>query len=351
VQQSNVAALVLLFDPPMIRSKYLAVLFLLPQTLWAAEASISLSQAMRCSSLLSPAHQEAVEAVQNLVAQVLPSVVSGGSIEGNLGVLGELPNLMRASGAKSATILYATRLVSTVLSNNSGKDSPLGNTASRLDRFEVDEKSLLICVLSKGCRLTFGNAIHLAINPNFEVVPFNTVPGASTKPGWAHVEGLPMESVPRIIIMNGGPNLEAVTWATNFLHEATHFADFELIGEWIEANLKLLKNRGMPDEIFTNYVRISSTGDKIRIDEGFLRIFLESRAYAAEVSGFSNLVQRAFFLTMQREQRRRTIEDIQSFKTVTESAAEKLNISEQNIFEVGERMGRIMNATIAAQPI
>lgn len=303
----------------------------------ATEPAIKFTSSLQCSLLLTAPH------VGSVLTDVLPKLVSGKPVVVNVGLLAETQELMLASGMKLRDVYIANALLEKIAQKNRGKSSVLGNTVTRLDLFKRNERELLICVMSSSCRLTYGNALHLALNnKDFAIVPFQTSDGMTSKPGWmSGGEGIPLTDFPRVIVMNGGSSTHSASWVANFLHEATHFADFQLVSEWIKANVTLIASGSMPDELFSTYVHAGANG-RFEVDEGFMRVFLESRAYAAELSGFLNLVPRAEFKSMQDEQRRQAMADVRSFDVVTQFASQKLNLSEGNVFEVGERLGRSM---------
>lgn len=250
------------------------------------------------------------------------------------------------SGADFRQVVGGFRLLFTILDGARSEDSVLGNTSRRLKKDQDNVGNLVVCVLGKDCPLKAGQGLHIA----GDLTKFNIVSSTAReyKEGWA-TSPFGGPGTPHLIVLNGGPDPEHhyVSIALVFLNVATKFADFELIYEWIEANVRLL-GRGqnsLVDELFTAYVRVRADG-KFDMDEGFIRVFLDSRSKVAEYSGFANLIGGANMQDLQQQMRLSAMKDIAHYQSTAQDVIDKYGLSEKNIFEVAERFGHIMTNTI-----
>jgi hypothetical protein len=287
------------------------------------------------------------ECIHLLLPQILNEMAqtTRGQINGHIGAFADLKQLMKKSGVRNREVQIGVSMIESVLENNIKKTGILANTAKRLRGAMTDTNKLVLCALSPGCSLIHGDALHAAITRPFKIVPLEKVEGESVKPGWMEAKGIIPKISPsqRVIILSYGD--ASIRWILNFFHESTHFADFDLVTEWLNANLKGIAKGGWGDETFRRFARIND--NELEIDEGFLRIFLESRAYNGEVAAFKHLIPIDGFKQLEEHQRKEAMKDIEEFKPITQSAARQMALSESNVFEVGEKLGEMMETTIA----
>jgi hypothetical protein len=261
----------------------------------------------------------------------------------HVGRYSDLLALMRKARYSRNFRNQALDMVAKELQATPDPDHVLNQVRNHLRSASTDEKRLLICVM-ENCRLE-SPALHLALGGGFNITPFQSNGQPSLKPGWFHAHGEQPVEYRRAILLGRISSQSTIEWANRFIHEATHFSDFELTQKWIDANIELLKRGRTPDELFSNFVRVKEDGRRIDLDEGFFRAFLESRAYYAEFAGPRKLFG-SIYDEMNPHDRRMAMDDIRDFSGVTAAVVQKYHLTESNIFEAGDRFGREMAATI-----
>lgn len=295
---------------------------------WAADsfAEVKISPDLACSAALQP------DRVKEVIEKLLPSVAQGSPIRGEAGKFGELSMLLANSRMANSEIQKGTEIIFAILRDHRGEDSVLGNMAARFDEIGKNEKNILVCVLDGNCRLAAGGAMHwVATGGRFTIRALNDKDHDVL--------------TSHLLLFNGGHAVNGVNWAMQFLQEFTHFADFMLISDWLNANVALLQRGEMPDELFANYARIRGY-DSIDVDEGFLRVFLESRSYASPIAGFRTMMSQTNLKDVEFLARKHAMDDIYSYRGVTKLVVEKYRLRIENIFQTGERWGRTMSETI-----
>lgn len=247
---------------------------------------------------------------------------------GTIWDLGSLFLLAKAS-YKTAALIQKT-LIDTLNS----PDPILRNLAQRTMAVMDAPDRLLICVTESSCPLRFGRALHAAPVNSFDIGSIVKAEVSGRKPGWLGARASRVSGGPRMILMSSPEpgSTEDLNAATAFIHEATHYADFDLIEIWIDLCLQS-KSR---DPLFLKYVRVGSDG-RATIDEGFLRVFLESRAYYAEIAAFAKDMDVRQILA---EQAVLAMKDIHAFSNVTANVVKEYGLTDKNIFAWGASVGK-----------
>lgn len=112
----------------------------------------------------------------------------------------------------------------------------------------------------------------------------------------------------------------------SLLHETRHAADIILLEKWIEKAGEKTKSQKVVSPLFKKVVRQGENGPEL--DEGFYRVFLESRAYYLTYDLLSlerNKLAYAADMTMQ---------DIARFEAVTAPTMREWNITKKSVFKV-----------------
>lgn len=311
--------------------------FALSIEVWAAGPIVDLTPTIKCSKALSS------DKITGLLREILPRLTQGKPIQVRAGSLVDVNESLVLSGTEFRLVVTAFNLVSAMLDAAKSEDSVLGNTARRLKKDQDNVANLVVCVLSKSCRLKRGEALHMSGDlSKIDIVSADG--GKRYKIGWASSQ-FAGPGTPHILILNGGPRTDYVSLTLNILNVATKFADFELIREWIEANIKLLEQGRGPDELFASYVRRRGS-DRFEIDEGFMRVFLDSRAAVAESTGFGAFLDRNIVRELQVGRREMAMKDIARYEHVARPIVNKFNLNKDNIIETAERFGHVMTDTI-----
>lgn len=155
----------------------------------------------------------------------------------------------------------------------------------------------IVCVTGKKSRIAKNSRLAAFYQPVFASdVIVRRVPEIITPPHFP--ERVAETGLPRLseFIVTTPPNASGVddpaTWASYVVHELTHWYDFRLLSAWVRANQRRI-NRGLPPDVFfAAYVRLSEENGVpvIALDQRFLTMFLESRAYRVEADVYDALV-------------------------------------------------------------
>ena len=322
----------------MAKTILIAALFLFGQISTAQIEFKGRPEALVCKAFLVP---------------VLEQMIVGSRYDAALGNLNDLLKLLTASGAGPETIRATGFLFQSLL----GLAPPghiFESILRRLLAVSGEEKKLLFCVVSGDCKLKHGGAVHVSTQTQFEIraPEVSTSDGNSRylrgyqKPGWLRERFVTKpegELFGSAILIQGGPSQTPVELLIRLVHETAHAADFALVAEWISANLKLVAHKREPDPLFQAFVRNEESARPV-VNEGFFRVFLESRGYAVESLTLTTLMGGE----TQHDSRLRhaVFEDFGAFSSVTDPIVRTLRISTDNVFEVGMTFGQTMEATI-----
>jgi hypothetical protein len=286
---------------------------------------------------------------------ILPEVVTGSPLVAHVGSFRELPLLMQQSGTSPESILISVVLFSKLLST-APNGHIINEVYTRLIKSQDDANSLLMCVTAQQCRPKFGQAIHVASQTNFDIVPFEIGKEPTPwgrlmrtlrkdeKPGW-YLGTIFTKPAHRAIVVKGGNNIGSLDWVGGLIHEATHAADFEIVSDWIQANIKLQGRGKEPDNLFKTFVRVSK--EKPEINEGFMRVLIESRAYMAEAEGITALTPPEFTSQGMKFYRVQVMKDFKDFSKVTSPVMDYFGgIHKDNVFEIATMLSQRINLTI-----
>lgn len=277
---------------------------------------------------------------------------------------GKMRGALEGAGFPAKILQQSIGLVDELLSDHRIADPILRQTVAAMQT--ANENNLLYAVVG-GKRSLRRTAFHVPGDIPFGIVPFKSGPNQARPKLTDHpsVEALRHgnEAIPDLVATNqlgiGTPG-QGVGWFEDFIHENTHHADIWLLANWIEANRKLLRAGEQPDTLYREYVRIS--GGEIEVDEGFVRVFLETRA---EKAGFEALkwLEHHFELPSDPQAQaegekqarlnawrainyRTFVQRITFQPALTKPAIAALKINQNNVFEVAELFGRTIDETL-----
>jgi hypothetical protein len=276
----------------------------------------------------------------DLIRDMLDGLSEGREVEAFASTFSDLGRLWRAAGLPDEEIRNNLQFIQYSLANP--PDPIWRNLAERLRTAANSGDKLILCVVAKQCDLPLAaGSIHAFTDGSFDIAPFGKNPKETKR-----IRGLSLQEEvrrrPDLLILNG--RFQDVT---GFLHEGTHFADFRLVQDWLKANLELVA-RGEPrDAMFKRFVRQGDDG-RLVVDEGFLRIFLESRAYGVQ-AGIPRLAgaPEREGLAYVNELRAIAMRELEGYAEITRDTMRGFGLSEENIFERGIQLGIDMEATIA----
>ena len=248
---------------------------------------------------------------------ILAYVAQGKSVLGSFGRFSEMREIMLAAGVPEREIANTQSMINKILEYGLKSENPvLHNTVERIVAAEDNQKKLLVCFLSNECSMAPGSRLF----PN---------PG-----GFPSTPKLPT------LMVLGGKEMRSSEFIVKFLEDGAHFADYELMKEWIDANRAFLKSGLPPDKYFKRFVTLID--DRVQVDEGFERVFMESRSHNASAEAYGGMLPPAAIKSFLKVNRKRAINQIQEYSTITAAAVADLGVEEESIFEVGIRLGRTM---------
>lgn len=278
---------------------------------------------------------ELLTSIDEALTPHLPEMTVGEPIVLHTGVFKELRKLALGSGMPRSTAIRAVVLVERALEENKNRDNVLGAAYKFLLQYQSDPHTLIICVFEGTCHMNMGTVFI----PDESITEMGRFGHPQTQ--------IPLDKpIPNLILMNGGatpyawqnlpgpPAAVALGWAIDFLSAAVSFADYKLVTEWIDANVRLLKAQERSDELFDRYARVIP---KPKVDYGFYRAFTASHAAAAALAVYPGGAD------LQREL---AMFEITAAQGEMDHVIRHFNLSLDNIVEFGHRITREMNATI-----
>lgn len=213
-----------------------------------------------------------------LFRRFLPQLVAG-DVEASAGTLSQLRQIMRLAGATPLDQEIGSNSIFHIMKN--GTDSSiLGQITKDLADAFNDEKALSICVLHGSCNFGHGSsAVHVSAGHSYKIASLfggapSDIPARihSADPGEpAFWQAMVLKFKPT----NGGDPKKILKNMVNFYHEAAHYSDTLLLHRWAKAI-----QAGAP--VHPKLKKMISQDGKI-VDEGFIRLFTESRAEIAEM--------------------------------------------------------------------
>jgi hypothetical protein len=288
--------------------------------------AFSAAEAPTCLELLTPV-------IASLTKEPNP-IIHAGPVE-------SFPKLLIEAGFSPLFINATVMMIDEALNSSENPRSLISQLRDRLQTADNEER-LLVCILGN-CQMTTP-AMHVAVQTPFSIAPFHDVVGKTKKLGWYKDRSTVPVGFYRAIVIGRSRNETPVYYTSNFIHEAMHFADFDLINDWINASLTLVQNHQQTDELFRLHVQIRNSVPVI--DEAFLRVFLESRAYNVESMIFKKQLGPIRYKTTRIILSREAMKDYSDFDPITAPIVAQYSITSANVFDLGERFGRTMLDTI-----
>ncbi|MCB0391031.1 MAG: hypothetical protein KDD58_07065 [Bdellovibrionales bacterium] len=160
-----------------------------------------------------------------------------------VGSYADLNLLLANRGVDKETLIKWNQILTEI--KNKPHGFILKNLAQALKGLESDPSQILLCLTDKNCELEVGVASFIPIH-EFNFLIFNLT-----------------ENTIRHLI-----------------HELVHFADWQLLKKWVSTNYELKAKGKSTSDLYNQFVKYKN--GEFLIDEDFVRIFLESRAYLAE---------------------------------------------------------------------
>lgn len=260
------------------------------------------------------------------------------------GSFADLKTLLRKSEVEPHLVERIMANIHRLLSSDLHFNSILNQTVQTLLAHKNNQKTLEICVLHGDCQLMFGPLLHLPSQQMLKIRPshikqeFRLAPWIDNS-SEAAIKNLSLNTPHRFII-DGGPRLSLSSFIFRFIREATHFADYELLYRWAESQRQYRSQGHHPklDPLFDEYVKVQEDGS-MTIDEGFVRIFLEARAFFSEVALFETSFSPAQYAQLEKNQRRLLMKELGRSSESVEEALVRFQLNKNNIFEFGEKLG------------
>ncbi|PWU22055.1 MAG: hypothetical protein C5B49_01485 [Bdellovibrio sp.] len=221
------------------------------------------------------------DAEQILEKTLLPQLVSSASSPFNIGPYKDLQRLMVEAGTAPERASIISLLIRKIAIESKGNDSILGLASAYLESATTDEKTLMICVLSRNCQFrNLSNTIHevgfrTIVDPGFRIDP---IPANSENSGWAKRDSNGRTDRPPYFLLLKDSQIDSFQTAVGaFFNQAARFVDLALIRDFLTNNPSAL----LEIPVFSEYMRLGADG-KPEVDESFVRVVLALRGYKAQ---------------------------------------------------------------------
>ncbi len=205
--------------------------------------------------------------------RILPAITSG-NVSAATGSLSELRTLMALADLPPVDREVTSNAILKILKSRND-DSLLSKTSQAILKAYGDENALAICVLHGSCKLNSGSsAVHISTGSPYQIKPFFT--GERSKVVSHIATGNHGPKAWQGMVLKFKPSDEGLLEnIRNFFHESAHYADTLLLADWSKA----IQAGAKPHPRLKNLISI----DGKSIDEGFIRIFTESRSELNEL--------------------------------------------------------------------
>jgi len=272
-----------------------------------------------------------------LLQQILSNITQDKAIRAYAGDFLDLGILMRNAGIPIKTINAHLKFLQSFLGESI--DPILVRAAKALKEADDSANKLLFCIISGGCNPMVYPAMHVHLDKDVKLVPFESGMERTKSVQVRVSDKLNPDDISNIIFLQ-----DNVNFALSIIHEGVHFADIKFLIQWIKANQKIIIFHGSPDQYFQEYVRFIN--EEVQVDEGFYTLFTESRAFYAEFRAMESKMQEPLKSKYLNSTQQRLIQRLIGLKGITQQVLRQFNVSAKNVLKIGKELGYEFEQTI-----
>jgi len=206
----------------------------------------------------------------------------------NIGTLDQLPQLLEAAGYPSGAAHRALEYLKFISESAVIAADPVARVAQ--DRLVVMLNSKVehvICSPNRACRLEGIIALAQAQLDFLQVPLYPNAPGSIQIPEELLKTIADIEGHHTIFLGSYDQSQPEFLISAIVFHEILHLSDNQLLNRWFQKNIAALSAKQATDPIFDKVYR--KIGRFHTMDESFVKLFVESRAYYVEAIAYNAL--------------------------------------------------------------